>query len=205
MRLHTNPASPFGRKVKVLAHEAGLFGRLELVDQAVTPVGANDAVQAANPLGKIPCLVTDDGLALYDSRVICEYLDGLGHDGPRLFPAEGQARWRALTLQALGDGIMDAAVGTRYETFLRPQEYRWPDWVRGQQAKVTRGLDRLEAEADGLGERPDIGPITAGCALGYLDFRFAHDPWREGRPRLAAWFERFDARPSMQATRPRQL
>ena len=207
MRLHTNPASPFGRKVKVLAHEAGVFGRLELLDEAVTPVSVNEAVQAANPLGKIPCLVTDEGgLALYDSRVICEYLDGLGHDGPRLFPDAGDpARWRALTMQALGDGIMDAAVGTRYETFLRPEAHRWPDWVRGQKAKVARGLDRLEAEANGLGGGVHVGLITAACALGYLDFRFSDDPWREGRPGLAAWFERFDARPSMQATRPRQL
>ena len=205
MRLHTNPASPFGRKVKVLAHEAGLFDRLEVVDQAVTPVSTNDAVQAANPLGKIPCLVTDEGLALYDSRVICEYLDGL-HDGARLFPAAaGPARWRALTFQALGDGIMDAAVGTRYETFLRPEAHRWPDWVRGQKAKVARGIDRLEAEAESFGEAADIGLITAACALGYLDFRFPDDPWRDGHPKLAAWFERFDARPSMQATRPRQL
>ena len=97
MRLHTNPAAPFGRKVKVLAHEAGVFGRLELIDEAVTPVSANEAVQAANPLGKIPCLVTDEGEVLYDSRVICECLDGLGHDGPRLFPAGGAERWRALT------------------------------------------------------------------------------------------------------------
>ena len=206
MRLHTNPASPFGRKVKVLAHEAGLFDRLELVDQAVTPVSTNDAVQAANPLGKIPCLVTDEGLALYDSRVICEYLDGLGRGGSRLFPDSGPARWRALTLQALGDGIMDAAVGTRYETFLRPEACRWPDWVRGQKAKVARGLDRLEAEADGFGEEAaHVGLLAAACALGYLDFRFADDAWREGRPRLAAWFERFDDRPSMRATRPRQL
>jgi glutathione S-transferase len=205
MRLHTNPASPFGRKVKVLAREAGLIERIEPVDQALTPVSPNDAVVAANPLGKIPCLATDDdgGLALYDSRVICEYLDSL-HDGPRLFPAEGPARWRALTLQALGDGIMDAGVGTRYESVLRPEGYRWGDWIDGQKLKIARGLDRLEELAENFGETVDVGVIAAACALGYLDFRFPEDRWRDGRPRLAAWFERFDARPSMQATRPRQ-
>jgi glutathione S-transferase len=204
MRLHTNPASPFGRKVKVAAHEAGLIGRIELQDRAVSPVSPDDAVVADNPLGKIPCLVADDGQALYDSRVICEYLDSL-HDGPRLFPPLGPERWRALTLQALGDGIMDAAVAARYESVLRPGEYRWGSWIDGQKLKVARGLDRLEALADGFGEAVDIGAVAAACALGYLDFRFPEDRWRDGRPRLAAWFGRFDERPSMRATRPRQL
>jgi glutathione S-transferase len=204
MRLHTNPASPFGRKVKVLAHEAGLIGRLELQDRALSPVSPDDAVAADNPLGKIPCLVTDDGQALYDSRVICEHLDSL-HGGPRLFPAEGPERWRVLTLQALGDGLMDAGVAARYEGVLRPEPYRWGSWIDGQKLKVTRGLDRLEELAEGFGEAVDIGAIAAACALGYLDFRFPEDRWRDGRPRLAAWFERFDERPSMRATRPRQL
>jgi glutathione S-transferase len=203
MRLYTNPASPFGRKVKVLAHETGLFEQLEVLDEVLTPVAPSDAVSTANPLGKIPCLVTREGMALYDSRVICEYLDGL-HGGRPMFPAEG-ARWRALTLQALGDGIMDAGVATRYETFLRPEALRWPDWVQAQKFKIGRALDRLEGEASGLGDEPDIGLLTIGCALGYLDFRYAADAWRNGRPQLAAWFERFDPRPSMQATRPRQV
>lgn len=202
MRLHTNPASPFGRKVKVLAHEAGLFDRLELLNQATTPVSPGEAVVRDNPLGKIPCLVVDGGEALYDSRVICEYLDGL-HDGPRLFPAAGSARWQALTLQALGDGIMDAAVSARYEGFLRPEDRRWPEWVAGQKGKVARGLDRLEVEAGGWGGPLHVGLIAVGCALGYLDFRFPDDRWRDGRPGLAEWFEGFDARPSMRATRPR--
>ena len=204
MRLHTNPASPFGRKVKVLAHEIGLLEQLELLDQVLTPVAPSDAVSAANPLGKIPCLVTDDGAALYNSRVICEYLDSL-HGGRPMFPAEGPSRWRALTLQALGDGIMDAGVATRYETFLRPETHRWPDWVRGQKLKIVRALDRLESEASGLADEPNIGLVAIGSALGYIDFRNTVDEWRKERPQLAAWFERFDARPSMQATRPRQI
>ena len=203
MLLHTNPASPFGRKVAVVAHETGLASRIEIRDQAVSPVSPNDAVAAANPLGKIPCLVTDDGEALYNSRVIAEYLDGL-HGGARLFPAGGEARWRTLRRQALGDGIMDAAVAARYEAVLRPEAYRWDGWIEGQKRKVARGLDRLEAEAADL-DGVDIGLIAAGCALGYLDFRYPDWPWRPGRPRLAAWFERFDARASMQQTRPRQL
>ena len=203
MLLHTNPASPFGRKVAVVAHETGLASRIEVRDQAVSPVSPNDAVAAANPLGKIPCLVTDDGEALYDSRVIAEYLDGL-HGGARLFPAGGEARWRTLRRQALGDGIMDAAVAARYEAVLRPEAYRWDGWIEGQKRKVARGLDRLEAEAADL-DGVDIGLIAAGCALGYLDFRYPDWPWRPGRPRLAAWFERFDARASMQQTQPRQL
>jgi glutathione S-transferase len=201
--LHTNPASPFGRKVAVVAHETGLASRIEIRDQAVSPVSPNDAVAAANPLGKIPCLITDNGEALYDSRVIAEYLDGL-HGGARLFPAGGEARWRTLRRQALGDGIMDAAVAARYEAVLRPEAYRWDGWIEGQKRKVARGLDRLEAEAADL-DSVDIGLIAAGCALGYLDFRYPDWPWRPGRPRLAAWFERFDTRASMQQTRPRQL
>ncbi len=203
MLLHTNPASPFGRKVAVVAHETGLASRIEVRDQAVSPVSPNDAVAAANPLGKIPCLVTDDGEALYDSRVIAEYLDGL-HGAARLFPAGGEARWRTLRRQALSDGIMDAAVAARYEAVLRPEAYRWDGWIEGQKRKVARGLDRLEAEAADL-DGVDIGLIAAGCALGYLDFRYPDWPWRPGRPHLAAWFERFDARASMQQTRPRQL
>ena len=205
MLLFSNPASPFGRKVAIAAHELGLHERLDVRNEALTPVSPNDAVAAANPLGKIPCLVTDEGEALYDSRVIAEYLDSL-HDGRRLFPPAAPGRWRALRLQALGDGIMDAAVGTRYESVLRPEAYRWSDWISGQKLKVTRGLDLLEAQPEMLaGAEPDIGQIAIACALGYLDFRYADWPWRPGRPRLEAWFRRFEQRPSMQATKPGQM
>jgi glutathione S-transferase len=201
MKLHTAGASPFGRKVQILAIEAGLGPRVEIVAETISPVAANATVAAANPLGKIPVLVTDEGVAVYDSRVICEHLDTL-HDGPRLFPAEPAQRLRALTLQALADGIMDAAVGTRYETALRPEPQRWPAWIAQQKQKVARALDRLEAEAAGFGERLDIGTIAVGCALGYLDHRFAEDRWRDGRPALAAWFARFAQRPSFASTTP---
>jgi glutathione S-transferase len=201
MRLHSNPASPFGRKVKVAAYETGLMDRIEVRNVQTTAVGPDPVLIVDNPLGKIPCLVLDDGTALYDSRVICEYLDSL-HAGARLFPEPGPERWAALRLQALGDGIMDAALLARYETFLRPEERRWDAWIDGQLDKVARGLDRLELEADGFAERIDIATITAACALGYLDFRFAGLAWRETRPRLAAWFALFGARASLLHTLP---
>lgn len=201
MKLYTSPASPFGRKVVVVLHETGLVDRVERCDVSLSPIAPDASVCAANPLGKIPCLALDDGTALYDSRVICEYLDGL-HGGPKLFPAAGAARFLALRHQAMADGILDAAVGLRYETFLRPEALRWPDWIAAQRLKVQRALDRLEEECTGFGERIDIGTLALACALGYLDFRFAADPWRPGRPGLAAWYEVMARRPSLLATRP---
>jgi len=198
MQLHHNSMSPFVRKVMVLAAETGLADRIEPVNRMMTPVSPDAALCADNPLGKIPCLVTDDGMALYDSRVICQYLDSL-HDGPKMVPAAGAARWTALRREALGDGILDAAIIARYETFLRPQERRWDAWTLNQKKKVARSLDALEAEnLEGL----DIGTITIGCALGYLDFRYADEDWRSSRPRLAAWYEGFARRPSMAGTVP---
>jgi glutathione S-transferase len=201
LKLHYSAASPYVRKVMAVAIETGQAGRLEPVTRTVTPVQPDADLTRDNPLGKVPCLVTDDGVALFDSRVICEYLDGL-HDGPRMFPPSGQARWTALRRQAEGDGILDAAVLTRYETFLRPQERRWPEWIEGQKQKFRRALDRLEAETGAFGETIDIGTITIGCALGYLDFRYQDENWRASRPRLGAWFERFSERPSMARTAP---
>jgi len=201
VKLHYSPASPFARKVRVVAIETGREGEIELVDVRPTPVAPDESTVAENPLGKIPCLVTDDAGALYDSRVIAEYLDGR-HDRQRLFPAPGPERWTALRRQALGDGIMDAAVLARYETAVRPPELRWDGWTEGQTLKWRRTLDRLEGEAPGLGETVDIGTIALACALGYLDFRFPGDGWREGRPQLAAWFERFARRDSMVRTEP---
>jgi glutathione S-transferase len=202
MRLHSNPASPFGRKVKVLAMEAGLFDRLETHTVQTTAVGPDPSLVADNPLGKIPCLVLDDGTALYDSRVICEYLDSL-HAGSRFFPTDGPARWTALRLQALADGIMDAALLARYEAFLRPEANRWPAWIDGQLDKAVRGLERLEeVELANFKDRVDIGAVTVACALGYIDFRFPSLTWRDTRPGLTAWYETFALRPSMQATRP---
>ncbi len=202
MKLHSNPASPYGRKVKVAAHETGLIGSLAIHNVQTTAVGPDLGLAADNPLGKIPCLVLEDGGALYDSRVICEFLDSL-HRGTPLFPKDGAERWAALRLQALADGILDAALLARYETFLRPEELRWAAWIDGQLDKVQRALHRLEVvDALEFGDRVDIGTISVACALGYLDFRFAALDWRRDRPNLTAWFETFAARPSMRATAP---
>jgi glutathione S-transferase len=204
LKLQTNVASPFARKVRAVAIETGLAGKIAEVDRKVTPVQPDPAILRDNPLGKIPCLVTDDSTALYDSPVICEYLDTL-HSGPKLFPGAGPARWTALRRQALADGIMDAGVLARYETFLRPEERRWPDWTQNQKLKFRRALDALEAEAESFGDTVDIGTISVGCALGYLDFRYADEGWRATRPGLAAWFERFSSRPSMATTAPKEI
>lgn len=203
MKLHIAEPSPFVRKVRVLVHETGLEGRITVRDIAISPVAPDDALNRDNPIGKVPALVRDDGSALYDSRVICEYLDSL-HEGPKMFPASGEARWTALRRQALGDGMLDAGVSTRYEVVLRPEAQRWQQWIDGQWGKTLRALDVLEGEANTLGREPDIGTIAVGCALGYLDFRFADCGWRDRRPTLAKWFETFDARPSMRATDPRR-
>lgn len=201
MQLIYAPASPFARKVRVLAIETGLMDRLEPVETTVMPVSLNEGVNAANPLGKIPALMMDDGQALYDSRVICEYLDSL-HNGPRLFPAEALRRWPALRLAALADGLMDAAVLARYEKAMRPAERQWDEWLDGQLGKVRRALRALEDSAAQLQGPLDIAQIGVGCALGYLDFRFAELYWRNEFPGLTAFQERFSARDSMRQTEP---
>jgi glutathione S-transferase len=203
MQLHYNVASPFVRKVMALAIETGLAERIEPVKRLPSPVAPVAELNVDNPLGKVPCLLTDDGVALYDSRVICEYLDSL-HHGRKMFPPSGAVRWTALRRQALGDGIMDAAVLTRYETFTRPEEVRWDAWIDSQKQKSRRGLDALEAEGMTL-DVVDIGTLAIACALGYLDFRFADENWRARRPRLAAWFEQFAQRPSIATTGPQEV
>jgi glutathione S-transferase len=204
MKLHHSAASPFVRKVMAVAIETGLDGRLEPVARVTTPVKPDAGLIGDNPLGKIPCLVTDAGAVLYDSRVICEYLDSL-HAGPKMFPAAGPARWTALRRQAEGDGIMDAGLLGRYETFVRPKEHRWGEWLEAQRQKFRRTMDALEGEAADFERTVDIGTIAVGCALGYLDFRYGDEDWRAPRPRLAAWFERFAKRPSMARTAPAEI
>lgn len=147
---------------------------------------------------KVPSLATDDGQMLFDSRVICEYLDSLAGGG-RLFPAPGLARWTALRQQALGDGILEALILCRYE-LVRPEDRRWTGWTDGQMGKARQGLAAAERE-DLTGPRT-IGPIAIGCMLGYLDFRFPDDGWRVRHPTLAAWYEATERLPSMQATKP---
>jgi len=205
MKLLTAPASPFGRKVKIVAIEKGVLDRIEVVAVATTPAAPNEALARDNPLAKIPTLVLDDGRALYDSFVICDYLDTL-HAGGKVIPAAGGRRWEVLTVHALGNGIADAAILCRYESVLRPEALRWPDWLRGQMQKVTAGLDWLEANVASIGKagaaEVDLGQIAVACALGYLDFRFADLGWRTAHPRLAGWFMEFSQRASMQQTMP---
>jgi glutathione S-transferase len=200
MKLFYSPTSPFVRKCLVAAHELGLAQRLELEPSAAHPVNRDHAVVEHNPLGKIPALVTDAGAVLFDSRVICEYFNGLG-DG-HLLPAAGEARFTILTEQALADGLMDAAVLARYEIGVRPEHLRWPDWIGGQMAKVDSALANFERRAAAWGNRMDLGLIALGCALGYLDFRYADLEWRQRSPSLARWYEQFAARESMRKTRP---
>ena len=201
MKLYFNAASPFVRKVRLLVREAGLESRVEEVITAVSPVKANADLARANPLGKIPTLVTDEGFALFDSPVICEYLDSL-HSGRKLFPAAGPARWVALRQQAVADGILDAGILVRYELAFCPKALHWPEWMDGQRLKWHQGLDFLEHDAATLAGEPTIGSLSVVAALGWLDFRYGDDDWRVGRPALAAWFKTFSSRSSVQATLP---
>jgi glutathione S-transferase len=201
MKLHHSAASPFVRKVLVCAHELGLADRIELVPTKVVPSEPNRDYARVTPLMKVPSLVLDNGLAIFDSVVICEYLDELAGGG-KLFPSRGDARWRALRLHAAANGILDAAVLNRYETFLRPEPLRWKAWSDGQLLKVDQGLDFLEQNAGELAH-VDIGSIAAGCALGYLDFRYGDRNWRASHPKLAAWWEQAAKRPAFAQTVPK--
>ncbi|MDN7143307.1 glutathione S-transferase [Pseudomonas sp. JQ170] len=202
MTLFHSPASPFVRKVMVVLHETGQTNRVAVQSINLSPVAPDADLNQTNPAGKIPALRLDDGNVLFDSRVICEYLD-LQHVGNPLIPKEGTARWNRLTLAALADAIMDAAVLTRYETFLRPQEKRWDSWVDAQQDKIRRGLANLEQEHIAeLASVFDIAAIGVACALGYLDLRMPDFGWRERQPKLAAWYAEVSQRESMRATDP---
>ena len=203
MKLYHSTTSPYVRKVMVAAIELGLADRIELVPAKVSPIVRTAPVIADNPLGKLPTLVADDGMVLFDSRVIAEYLDALVGGG-RLIPASGAERWNALTDQALADGLLDAGLLERYETSLRPADKLWPEWRDGQHDKVMKALDRLERTAAGFAPRVDIGTIAAACALAYLDFRFPDLGWRTGRPQLAGWYAVFATRPAMTATAPHE-
>ena len=193
MRLLHSPASPFARKVRACAVARGIDGQITLV---ATQGEAAD-LAAVNPLGKLPCLITEDGVALYDSRVICEFLDTVGNVFP-MFPEHG-LRFRALRFQALGDGISDAAVLRRGEMG-RPSEPARDGVISVQRGKITRSLDVLETDPPSV--HVDIGCLAVACALGYLDLRFADDAWREGRPKLAAWFAAISEQPCLVQTAP---
>lgn len=202
MTLYYNTASPFARKVLVLLHETGQTARVELKPVTVTPVAPDAAVCHENPCGKIPALCLADNNVIHDSRVILDYLDHQ-HVGNPLIPHDGSARWRRLTLASLADAVLDAALLMRYETFLRPEEKRWGEWMDSQGEKIARSLAYFEAEAvTELSSNFDIASISVACALGYLDFRQPNLGWRSSYPRLASWYREVSERPSMQATQP---
>jgi glutathione S-transferase len=200
MKLYSSPASPFARKVRIIAHELGL--KLEVIDvQART----DESLRRVNPLKQIPTLILDDGSSLFDSPVICEYLNQLG--GGKFFPGmniwkQNSGRWKALGLQALGDGLADAAVAFRHE-ITQPDASANPHAVACHMATVHAGLDALEKVK--FAKDPTIGEISVACALGYIDFRMPDLDWKASRPNLAAWYAKFGEYPSMKATAPAQL
>ena len=198
MKLYSHPVSPFARKCRVVAHELGI--KLEIVH--IESARKDDNLRKVNPLKQIPVLVLDDGSTLFDSAVICEYLNHTG--GGKFFPGmsiwrHSSGRWKALGLAALGDGVADAAVAWRYE-LAEPQERRNPDRIARSQATIAAGLDALERV--NFAKDPTIGEIAVGCALGYIDFRLPDLDWKGSHPKLAGWYVRFCEYPSMKATAP---
>jgi glutathione S-transferase len=203
MKLHWSPRSPFVRKVMVCAHELGLAQRIEKVRSTVAMSKPNPEVMKDNPLGKLPTLVLENGSALYDSAVICEYLDGLA--GKKLFPKTGPARWQALRWHALGDGMLDLLILWRNQRD-QPVERQVREWLSGFALKTENTLQVIEEELPDLQKKGTfgIGQIAIGCALGYIDFRFPDMDWKKKHPALGAWFEEISRRPSMQQTSPSQ-
>jgi glutathione S-transferase len=197
MKLFYQTHSPYARKVLVMAHETGIAGQLEVIHQETSPTLRNDAVFAANPLGKVPVLLLENGMSLFDSSVICEYLDRL-HSGRPMLAAGGTARLLSLRLQALAQGVADAGILLRWETTRRPLEFRWPAQAQGQVDKLLAAYDFVEHQVD-LDEPVDIGQIALATALSWTAFRELPS-FVPGRPRLTRWYEQFVQRPSMQAT-----
>jgi glutathione S-transferase len=201
VQLLWSPNSPFVRKVMIVLHETGLTDRVGTVRAVASMAKVNAEILEHNPLGKIPVLLTEKFGAIYDSPVICEYLDGL-HTGARLFPEDNSNRFLALKRQALGDGLLDVLLLTRNEAG-RPDGTPSPTYLTGFEKKIAASLHAMEQDASKLGESAfSIGHIAYGCALGYLDFRFSDRDWRGAHPVLARWHATFEARPSALSTRP---
>ncbi|HYB10765.1 MAG TPA: glutathione S-transferase [Alphaproteobacteria bacterium] len=197
MKLLYQTHSPFARKVLVMAHEAGLANKIDVIHHETSPVRRNEAVYAVNPLGQVPILVCDDGLALFDSTVICSYLDSL-HAGPRLIPEEGRNHWLALRLEALANGMIEAGSLYRWEIDRRPETLRWRAMAEAQAGKLRTAYDFIEQKV-ALDGPLDIGQIALATALGWLEFRRL--PWlADSHPRLTNWYRAFARRPSMVAT-----
>ncbi|MFK7940253.1 MAG: glutathione S-transferase [Roseovarius sp.] len=199
MKLVTADASPFARKVRVLLHETGQADDVELINVATTPMNTVADVAAANPVGKIPALIRDEGPALYDSRVITRFLDARADAG--LYPET--RLWETLTLEATADAIMDAAILVVYETRLKPEDKIYGAWMDAQWEKVSRAVSAVNARwMSHLAGPFDMSHIAIGCALGYLDFRHADRDWRKGNDALASWYSGFAERDAMVATQP---
>jgi glutathione S-transferase len=199
LRIRTSMGSPFGRKVRLAVAILGLDGRIA-IEPASTQDDA-DPLRTQNPLGKVPVLLLEDGSTLFDSPVIMEYLDTLAGGG-KIVPQEPKARFEALRLEALADGILDASVLLVYEGRFRPPDKHVQTWKDMQAAKVARALVALEAAPPALDAVPNVGQITLACALAYQDFRF-EGKWRKDHPRLVAWLDAFAAKvPAFAATKP---
>ena len=196
MKLRFSSSSPYVRKVWVAALETGLESRIERI--MVSPVNREDVLSSPNPLGKIPCLETDDGMVLYDSPVILDYLDTC-HDGGRLIPAEGRDRYEVLRRQALGDGMLENVVNIFIESMRKP-ERQSKGWMAHNKASVDRAIAALEGEAGELEGTIDAGSITLAVAMAFVDKHFPDEDWRTGHPKLAAWYDAFNQRPSMTET-----
>jgi glutathione S-transferase len=198
MQLHWSPKSPYVRKVMICAHEVGLAERIQLVRSVAAMLKPNARLMHDNPLSKIPTLVLDDGFTLFDSVVICEYLDELGRG--TLFPRQGLDKWQALRWHALGDGMLDAAILWRNE---RERAAALPALLEAFDLKMRAALKQLDDEAQALAETPfSIGHVAIGCALGYLDYRFDAFGWRQLAPRVAEWEAELRQRPSFRQTQP---
>lgn len=201
MKLFYSPTSPYVRKVMMVAYETGQAEELELTPLTLSPINPVESLNRSNPLGKVPALVLDDGTVLYDSRSIVAYLDDR-HTGRKLIPESGAEKWAVHRCQALADGILDAGILARYESFLRPKELYWEEWYQAQSEKMSRGLAAMANEIDSLGDDVSLSHIAFGAALGYMAFRYPDFGWREKHPALADWFDSFSERDSMQKTVP---
>lgn len=197
LRLLYQTHSPYARKALVFAHEAGIAGRIEVAHHETSPTRRNAHVFAENPLGKVPVLVRPGQPSIFDSDVICAYFDTL-HDGRRLIPAQGEARWQALRVQAVAQGLADAGIAVRWETVRRPEALRYAALRDGYVEKLIASYDWLERELD-VDSAIHVGHVALATTLAWIEFRDL-PTFRDGRPRLAAWFDAFDTRPSMRAT-----